>query len=212
MIDIRMGEMPDPRINIRIERKVRDLALVCCSTSPSHQREARRLRQAGDPAGARGDRAAVVGDRPVGDPFAIHASPLTAVTTYSTTVSRTSTSRTATTPRPSSPACRRTVNAHGRGPAARASFLFKQREQKKLILLVTTASRPTSTCATRSTCGTTPRRRSRSSHRACYLLSDARSQCRRLRGAHLRPKGYMVVDHVNRLPERLPMLYAGLTR
>lgn len=26
------------------------------------------------------------------------------------------------------------------------------------------------------------------------------------------PKGYMVVDHVNRLPERRPMLYAGLTR
>jgi tellurite resistance protein TerC len=26
------------------------------------------------------------------------------------------------------------------------------------------------------------------------------------------PKSYMVVDHVNRLPERLPMLYAGLTR
>lgn len=26
------------------------------------------------------------------------------------------------------------------------------------------------------------------------------------------PKGDMVVDHVNRLPERLPLLYAGLTR
>jgi nitric oxide reductase activation protein len=26
------------------------------------------------------------------------------------------------------------------------------------------------------------------------------------------PKGFMVMDHVNRLPERLPMLYAGLTR
>ena len=26
------------------------------------------------------------------------------------------------------------------------------------------------------------------------------------------PKGYMVVDHVNRLPKQLPMLYAGLTR
>jgi nitric oxide reductase activation protein len=25
-------------------------------------------------------------------------------------------------------------------------------------------------------------------------------------------KNYMVVDHVSRLPERLPMLYAGLTR
>ena len=25
-------------------------------------------------------------------------------------------------------------------------------------------------------------------------------------------KSFMVVDHVNRLPERLPMLYAGLTR
>jgi nitric oxide reductase NorD protein len=25
-------------------------------------------------------------------------------------------------------------------------------------------------------------------------------------------KNFMVVDHVNRLPERLPMLYAGLTR
>ena len=25
-------------------------------------------------------------------------------------------------------------------------------------------------------------------------------------------KNLMVVDHVNRLPERLPMLYAGLTR
>jgi nitric oxide reductase activation protein len=26
------------------------------------------------------------------------------------------------------------------------------------------------------------------------------------------PKNFMVVDHVNRLPERLPMWYAGLTR
>ena len=26
------------------------------------------------------------------------------------------------------------------------------------------------------------------------------------------PKGYTVVDHVNRLPKRLPMPYAGLTR
>jgi len=26
------------------------------------------------------------------------------------------------------------------------------------------------------------------------------------------PRGYTVVDHVSRLPERLPMLYAGLTR
>jgi nitric oxide reductase NorD protein len=25
-------------------------------------------------------------------------------------------------------------------------------------------------------------------------------------------KNFMVVDHVDRLPERLPMLYAGLTR
>ena len=25
-------------------------------------------------------------------------------------------------------------------------------------------------------------------------------------------KGYMLVVHVNRLPDRLPMLYAGLTR
>ncbi len=26
------------------------------------------------------------------------------------------------------------------------------------------------------------------------------------------PKGHMVANHVSRLPERLPMLYAGLTR
>jgi len=95
-----------------------------------------------------------------------------------------------------------------------ASFLFRQPEQKKLILLVTDGEpadidvrdpqylrydtkKAVEELATRGV------------KTFCLTLDpNADDYVARIFGQ----KNFMVVDHVNRLPERLPMLYAGLTR
>ena len=95
-----------------------------------------------------------------------------------------------------------------------ASFLLRQPQQKKLILLVSDGEpadvdvrdpqylrqdnkKAVEELATRGV--------------MTYCLTlDPRADdyVARIFG----PRGYTVVDHVSRLPERLPMLYAGLTR
>ncbi len=216
MIDIRMGQTPDPRINIRIERKVRDLALVVLldlseSTNEKLGDSEKTLIQLAREATSLLSWAI---DR-VGDPFAIHGFASDGRHDveyyrfkdfddgYNDDVKA------------------RLAGMQGglstrMGAALRhaASFLFKQPEQKKLILLVTDGEpadidvrdpqylrhdtkKAVEELATRGV-------------RTFCLTLDPRADeyVSRIFGA----KGYMVVDHVNRLPERLPMLYAGLTR
>jgi len=216
MIDIRMGQMPDPRINIRIVRKVRDLAVLVLLDLSESTNE--KLGDSDKPVIQLAREATSLLswaiDR-VGDPFAIHGFASDGRhdvqyyrfkdfdDSYDDDVKA------------------RLAGMQGglstrMGAALRhaAQFLRKQPEQKKLILLVTDgepadidvrdpqylrhdtkkAVEELATCGVRTFCLT--------------LDPHADDYVSRIFG----PKGYMVVDHVNRLPERLPMLYAGLTR
>ncbi|BAV34698.1 von Willebrand factor A [Sulfuricaulis limicola] len=216
MIDIRMGQTPDPRINIRIERKVRDLAvLVLLDLSESTNEKLggsdkpviQLAREATSLLSWAIDR--------VGDPFAIHGFASDGRHDvqyyrfkdfdehYGDEVK-------------SKLAGMQGGLSTRMGAALRhaGQFLLKQPEKKKLILLVSDGEpadidvrdpqylrhdtkKAVEELATRGV-------------RSFCLTLDPRADdyVSRIFG----PKGYMVVDHVNRLPERLPMLYAGLTR
>lgn len=216
MIDIRMGQMPDQRINIRIVRKVRDLAVLVLLDLSESTNE--KLGDSEKPVIQLAREATSLLswaiDR-VGDPFAIHGFASDGrhdvqyyrfkdfKDPYGDDVKA------------------RLAGMQGglstrMGAALRhaASFLLKQPEQKKLILLVTDGEpadidvrdpqylrfdtkKAVEELATRGV------------HTFCLTLDpNADDYVARIFGS----KRYMVVDHVNRLPEQLPMLYAGLTR
>ncbi len=216
MIDIRMGQTPDPRINIRIVRKVRDLAVLVLldlseSTNEKIGDSDRPVIQLAREATSLLSWAI---DR-VGDPFAIHgfASDGRHDVQYYRFKDFDD--------HYGDEAKARLAGMQGglstrMGAALRhaASFLLKQPEQKKLILLVTDgepadidvrdpqylrhdARKAVEELATRGV------------HSFCLTLDpNADDYVARIFGT----RGYMVVDHVNRLPERLPLLYASLAR
>jgi hypothetical protein len=216
MIDIRMGQTPDQRINIRIVRKVRDLALVVLLDLSESTNE--KLGDSEKPVIQLAREATSLLswaiDR-VGDPFAIHGFASDGrhdveyyrfkdfKDSYSDDVKA------------------RLAGMEGglstrMGAALRhaASFLFKQPEQKKLILLVTDGEPADIDVRDpqylrHDTKKAVEELATRGVRTFCLTLDpNADDYVSRIFGA----KGYMVVDHVNRLPERLPMLYAGLTR
>ena len=216
MIDIRMGQTPDPRINIRIVRKVRDLAvLVLLDLSESTNEKLggsdkpviQLAREATSLLSWAIDR--------VGDPFAIHGFASDGrhdvqyyrfkdfKDSYSDNVKA------------------KLAGMQGglstrMGAALRhaASFLWKQPEQKKLILLVSDGEPADIDVRDpqylrHDTKKAVEELATRGVHTFCLTLDPkADDYVSRIFGI----KNYMVVDHVNRLPERLPMLYAGLTR
>jgi hypothetical protein len=216
MIDIRMGQMPDPRINIRIERKVRDLAVLVLLDLSESTNE--KLGDSEKPVIQLAREATSLLswaiDR-VGDPFAIHGFASDGrhdveyyrfkdfKDSYSDDVKA------------------RLAGMQGglstrMGGALRhaASFLLKQPEQKKLILLVSDGEPADIDVRDpqylrHDTKKAVEELATRGVRTFCLTLDpNADDYVSRIFG----PKGYMVVDHVNRLPERLPMLYAGLTR
>jgi len=216
MIDIRMGQTPDQRINIRIVRKVRDLALVVLLDLSESTNE--KLGDSEKPVIQLAREATSLLswaiDR-VGDPFAIHGFASDGrhdveyyrfkdfKDSYSDDVKA------------------RLAGMEGglstrMGAALRhaASFLFKQPEQKKLILLVTDGEPADIDVRDpqylrHDTKKAVEELATRGVRTFCLTLDpNADDYVSRIFGS----KGYMVVDHVNRLPERLPMLYAGLTR
>ena len=216
MIDIRMGQTPDPRINIRIVRKVRDLALVVLldlseSTNEklggSEKPVIQLAREATSLLSWAIDR--------VGDPFAIHGFASDGrhdveyyrfkdfKDSYNDDVKA------------------KLAGMQGglstrMGAALRhaASFLLRQPEQKKLILLVTDGEPADIDVRDpqylrHDTKKAVEELATRGVRTFCLTLDpNADDYVARIFG----PKGYMVVDHVDRLPERLPLLYAGLTR
>jgi len=216
MIDIRMGQTPDPRINIRIERKVRDLAVLVLldlseSTNEKLGDSDRPVIQLAREATSLLSWAI---DR-VGDPFALHgfASDGRHDVQYYRFKDFGD--------RYGDDAKARLAGMRGglstrMGAALRhaGSYLLKRPEQKKLILLVSDGEPAdidvrdpqylrADTKKAVEELGT------RGVRTFCLTLDPrADDYVSRIFG----PKGYMVVDHVNRLPERLPMLYAGLTR
>ncbi len=216
MIDIRMGQTPDSRINIRIVRKVRDLAIVVLLDLSESTNE--KLGDSEKPVIQLAREAtallswAIDG---VGDPFAIHGFASDGRHDveyyrfkdfndyYDDSVKA------------------KLAGMQGglstrMGAALRhaASFLLRQPEQKKLILLVTDGEPADIDVRDpqylrHDTKKAVEELAARGVRTFCLTLDPhADDYVSRIFG----PKGYMVVDHVNRLPERLPMLYAGLTR
>ncbi len=216
MIDIRMGRQPDPRISIRIERKVRDLAVLVLLDLSESTNE--KLGDSEKPVIQLAREATALLswaiDR-VGDPFAIHGFNSDGrhdVQYYRFKDFKDSYS---------DDAKARLAGMQGglstrMGAALRhaASFLLRQPEQKKLILLVTDGEPADIDVRDpqylrHDTKKAVEELATRGVHTFCLTLDrNADDYVSRIFG----PKGYMVVDHVNRLPERLPMLYAGLTR
>ena len=216
MIDMRMGQMPDQRINIRIVRKVRDLAVLVLLDLSESTNE--KLGDSEKPVIQLAREATALLswaiDR-VGDPFAIHG--FASDGRHDVHYRRFKDFQDHYGDEVKGRLAGMTGGLSTRmGAALRhaASFLLRQPEQRKLILLVSDgepadidvrdpqylrhdtkkAVEELATRGVRSFCLT--------------LDPKADDYVSRIFG----PKGYMVVDHVNRLPERLPMLYAGLTR
>jgi len=216
MIDIRMGQTPDSRINIRIVRKVRDLAIVVLLDLSESTNE--KLGDSEKPVIQLAREAtallswAIDG---VGDPFAIHGFASDGRHDveyyrfkdfndyYDDSVKA------------------KLAGMQGglstrMGAALRhaASFLFRQPEQKKLILLVTDGEPADIDVRDpqylrHDTKKAVEELAARGVKTFCLTLDpNADDYVSRIFGQ----KNFMVVDHVNRLPERLPMLYAGLTR
>jgi len=216
MIDMRMGQTPDTRINIRIVRKVRDLAvLVLLDLSESTNEKLggsekpviQLAREATSLLSWAIDR--------VGDPFAIHgfASDGRHDVQYYRFKDFDD--------HYGDEAKARLAGMQGglstrMGAALRhaASFLLRQPEQKKLILLVSDGEPADIDVRDpqylrHDTKKAVEELATRGVHTFCLTLDpNADDYVSRIFGM----KNYMVVDHVNRLPERLPMLYAGLTR
>lgn len=216
MIDIRMGQTPDSRINIRIVRKVRDLAVLVLldlseSTNETLGGSEKPVIQLAREATSLLSWAI---DR-VGDPFAIHGFASDGRhdveyyrfkdfdDSYNDDVKA------------------KLAGMQGglstrMGAALRhaATFLRRQPEQKKLILLVTDGEPADIDVRDpqylrHDTRKAVEELATRGVHTFCLTLDpNADDYVSRIFG----PKGFMVVDHVNRLPERLPMLYTGLTR
>ncbi|MHB8453486.1 MAG: VWA domain-containing protein [Acidiferrobacterales bacterium] len=216
MIDIRMGQMPDQRVNIRIVRKVRDLAVMVLldlseSTNEKLNGSEKPVIQLAREATSLLSWAI---DR-VGDPFAIHGFASDGrhdvqyyrfkdfKDPYSDDVKE------------------RLAGMQGglstrMGGALRhaATFLHRQPEQKKLILLVTDGEPADIDVRDpqylrHDTKKAVEELAVRGVRTFCLTLDpNADEYVARIFGS----RGYMVADHVNRLPEQLPMLYAGLTR
>ncbi|OGI44537.1 MAG: VWA domain-containing protein [Candidatus Muproteobacteria bacterium RBG_16_64_11] len=216
MIDIRMGQTPDPRINIRIVRKVRDLAVLVLldlseSTNEKLGGSEKPVIQLAREATALLSWAI---DR-VGDPFAIHG--FASDSRHDVEYFRFKDFKDSYSDGVKAKLAGMQGGLSTRmGGALRhaASFLLKQPEQKKLILLVTDGEPADIDVRDpqylrHDTKKAVEELATRGVRTFCLTLDPkADEYVARIFGA----KGYMVVDHVNRLPERLPMLYAGLTR
>lgn len=216
MIDLRMGEAPDPRINIRYIRKTRDLAVLVLLDLSESTNE--KLGGSDKPVLQLAREAttllswAIAG---IGDPFAIHGFASDGRHNvqyfrfkdfdqiYDDEVKV------------------RLAGMQGglstrMGGALRhaASFLLRQPQQKKLILLVSDGE-PTDIDVRdpqylrADTKKAVEELATRGVTTYCLTLDpNADDYVGRIFGAN----HYTVVDHVQRLPERLPTLFMGLTK
>jgi len=216
MIDIRMGRTPDPRINIRVERKVRDLALVVLLDLSESTNE--KLGDSEKPVIELAREATALLawaiDR-VGDPFAIHGFASDGRHDVQYYRFKDFDDRYDDAVKARLAGMRGGLSTR-MGAALRhaASFLWRQPQQKKLILLVSDGEPADIDVRDpqhlrHDTKKAVEELATRGVRTFCLTLDPkADDYVSRIFG----PKGYMVVDHVNRLPERLPALYAGLTR
>lgn len=216
MIDIRMGQQPDPRIMMRSVRKVRDISvmvLLDLSASTNDKVSGQEYsvldlqRQA----------TVLLADaiNKIGDPFAIHG--FCSDGRHNVEYSRFKDFDQPYNEVPKSRLAGMSGQLSTRMGAAirHAGHYLKQQKSAKKLLLVITDGEPADVdvrdpqylrydtkkaVEEMARCGVTT---------FCMSLDPRADQyVSRIFGA----KNYMVVDHVERLPEKLPVLYAGLTR
>ncbi|MDA8364825.1 MAG: nitric oxide reductase activation protein NorD [Gammaproteobacteria bacterium] len=216
MIDIRMGQTPDQRINIRIVRKVRDLAvLVLLDLSEStNEKLGTSVKPVLQLAREATSLLSWAIDR-VGDPFAIHG--FASDGRHEVKYYRFKDFR-----EPYGDEVKARLAGMRGGLSTRmgaalrhaSTFLLKQPEQKKLVLLLTDGEPADIDVRDpqylrHDTKKAVEELAQRGVRTFCMTLDpNADDYVARIFGS----KSYMVVDHVDRLPERLPQLYAGLTR
>ncbi len=216
MMDLRMGRTPDHRVNLRLLRKTRDLAVLVLLDLSESTNET--------PAGAGGTVLSLARDATallawamdqIGDPFAIHGFSSNGrhdVEYY----------RFKNFADPyDDKAKARLAGMRGElstrmGAALRHAghYLLRQPQSRKLLLLLTDGEPADIDVRDpqylrHDTRKAVEELATRGVHTFCLSLDPhADDYVSRLFGAG----GYFVVDHVQRLPERLPMLYMGLTR
>jgi hypothetical protein len=216
MLDLRMGQSPDPRINIRYIRKVRDLAVLLLldlseSTNETVVGSDRPILQLAREATTL--LAWAIGG--IGDPFAVHgfASDGRHDVQYY---------RFKDFDQPWDDAAKARLAGMRGGLSTRmgaalrhaATFLLHQRQQRKLILLLTDGEPADIDVRDpqylrQDTRKAVEELATRGVQTYCLTLdAEADEYVSRIFGANR----YTVVDHVQRLPERLPALFGQLTR
>ena len=216
MIEIRLGEQPDPRIMIRNVRKVRDLSVLLLIDLSASTND---LVRGSDNSVLQLAREATVlladAMNKIGDPFAIHGFDSNGrhdieyfrFKDFDAPYDDKAKARLA--------GMRGELSTR-MGAAMRhaGSFLKRQPNQKKLLLVVTDGEPADNDVRDPQYLRFDAKKSVEELARngiSTYCLSldpGADQYVSRIFGA----KNYMVVDHVERLPEKLPLLYMGLTR
>jgi len=216
MIDIRMGQQPDPRIMMRSVRKVRDISvMVLLDLSESTNEKVGG--QDYSVLDLQRQATVLLADaiNKIGDPFAIHG--FCSDGRHNVEYSRFKDFDQPYNDVPKSRLAGMSGQLSTRMGAAirHAGHYLRQQKSAKKLLLVITDGEPADVdvrdpqylrydtkkaVEEMARCGVTT---------FCMSLDPRADQyVSRIFGA----KNYMVVDHVERLPEKLPVLYAGLTR
>ncbi|MDO9012322.1 MAG: nitric oxide reductase activation protein NorD [Gallionella sp.] len=216
MIDIRMGQQPDPRIMMRSVRKVRDISvMVLLDLSESTNEKVSG--QDYSVLDLQRQATVLLADaiNKIGDPFAIHG--FCSDGRHNVEYSRFKDFDQPYNDLPKSRLAGMSGQLSTRMGAAirHAGHYLKQQKSAKKLLLVITDGEPADVdvrdpqylrydtkkaVEEMARCGVTT---------FCMSLDPRADQyVSRIFGA----RNYMVVDHVERLPEKLPVLYAGLTR
>ncbi|MDO9053331.1 MAG: nitric oxide reductase activation protein NorD [Gallionella sp.] len=216
MIDIRMGQQPDPRIMMRSVRKVRDISvMVLLDLSESTNEKVSG--QDYSVLDLQRQATVLLADaiNKIGDPFAIHG--FCSDGRHNVEYSRFKDFDQPYNDVPKSLLAGMSGQLSTRMGAAirHAGHYLKQQKSAKKLLLVITDGEPADVdvrdpqylrydtkkaVEEMARCGVTT---------FCMSLDPRADQyVSRIFGA----RNYMVVDHVERLPEKLPVIYAGLTR
>ncbi len=216
MIEIRMGEQPDPRIMIRNVRKVRDLSVLLLidlsesTNDPVRGSESTVLQLAREAAVLLADAL----DK-IGDPFALHGFDSNGrhdveyyrFKDFDAPYDDKAKSRLA--------GMRGELSTRMGAAMRHAGSILKRQPSHKKLLLVVTDGEPADNDVRdpqylRMDAKKSVEELARNGiNTYCLSLDPGADQyVSRIFGA----KNYMVVDHVEKLPEKLPMLYMGLTR
>jgi nitric oxide reductase activation protein len=216
MIDIRMGQQPDPRIMMRSVRKVRDISVMVL-LDLSESTNDKVSGQDYSVLDLQRQATVLLADaiNKIGDPFAIHG--FCSDGRHNVEYSRFKDFDQPYNEVPKSRLAGMSGQLSTRMGAAirHAGHYLKQQKSAKKLLLVITDGEPADVDVRdpqylRYDTKKAVEEMARSGVTTFCMSLDPRADqyVSRIFGA----KNYMVVDHVERLPEKLPVLYAGLTR